>query len=56
MIRLIVSYRLRSWLKPSRFEPLRPLPQVDLVTEVWDEDEKRPRASRSRAATSSATA
>lgn len=40
MIRLIVSYRLRSWFKPSQFAQLRPLPRVDLVTEVWDEDEK----------------
>jgi hypothetical protein len=40
MIRLIVSYRLRSWLRPAQFAPLRPLPQVDLVTETWDDEEK----------------
>ena len=40
MIRLIVSYRLQSWLDPSQFAPPAPLPRVDLVTEVWDEDEK----------------
>ncbi len=40
MIGVIVAYRLRSWLAPSQFVPLQPLPRVDLVTEVWDEDEK----------------
>lgn len=40
MIRLIVSYRLQSWLDPAQFAPPAPLPRVDLVTEVWDEDEK----------------
>jgi glycosyltransferase involved in cell wall biosynthesis len=40
MIRLIVSYRLQSWLDPAQFAPQPPLPRVDLVTEEWDEDEK----------------
>jgi hypothetical protein len=40
MIRLILDYRLRSWFTPAQFVPLAPLPRVDLVTEVWDEDEK----------------
>jgi len=41
MIGLILSYRLRSWLSPSRFSP--PLPTVDLVTERWDDEEEKER-------------
>jgi len=41
MIRLILDYRVRSWIDPSRFEPAPvDLPSVDLVTEPWDEEEK----------------
>jgi len=44
MILLILDYRLRSWIVPERFEP-RPaeLPQVDLVTEPWDDEEEKER-------------
>jgi glycosyltransferase involved in cell wall biosynthesis len=43
MIRLILDYRVRSWLAPSRFAPLDPLPTLDLVTEAWDEEEEKER-------------
>jgi glycosyltransferase involved in cell wall biosynthesis len=40
MIGLILDYRLRSWLAPERFEP-EPLPRVDLVTELEEEEKER---------------
>jgi len=40
MIRLIIDYRLRSWFAPAQFAPLAPLPRVDLVTELWDDEDK----------------
>ena len=43
MIQLILDYRIRSWLAPSRFAPLDPLPTLDLVTDAWDEDEEKER-------------
>ena len=43
MIQLILDYRVRSWLAPSRFAPLDPLPTLDLVTEAWDEEEEKER-------------
>ncbi len=43
MIQLILDYRVRSWLAPSRFAAQDPLPTLDLVTEAWDEEEKEER-------------
>ncbi len=43
MIQLILDYRIRSWLAPSRFAPQDALPTLDLVTDAWDEDEEKER-------------
>ena len=41
MIGLVLDYRVRSWLAPSRFAPpSEELPLVDLVTEAVDDEEK----------------
>jgi hypothetical protein len=41
MIALILGYRLRSWLDPSRFEA-GPLPTVDLLSEADEEEKPEP--------------
>ena len=47
MIALIVSYRLRSWLRPEQFETTDPmrteraLPTIDLALESDLEDEEK---------------
>jgi len=43
MIQLILDYRIRSWLAPSRFATQDSLPTLDLVTETWEDDEEKER-------------